>query len=165
MKSRRTINASRLSVIVLFMPLAACSEPAPKAMIPDPSDTSAVFIIVHKIGAKEPDRCVIKDERTIRELYDCVTPNEHSDEAGILVRTGPIIGKLGFQGPRGTTWVEFNDSGNNPLCFLVGGVAYARGGANYRNFRSDHKRLYGFDHEHISEGFSLYYKLLDLCAN
>ena len=106
---------------------------------------------------------MVADAATIREIIDCLTPSEPSDTFVGLMRG--VIHRVGFHGPRGITWVEFIDTGKNPLFFRVNGKTYVRGGHMYLGYQSDHRRLYGIDSHAIDESMAFYHKLEQICSS
>ena len=136
----------------------------PKATIPELAETLSVHIILYnETGSKIICQGVVKDKIHVQEIRECLIPNEYSKSAAGLMRSGPVIGKVGIKGPQETTWIEFVDSGKNPLCFQIGENAYLRGGVGYEGYLGDHKRLYGIDSEDVAESKLFYEKLLSIC--
>ena len=163
MRKRISTSNTWLSVTSLMLSIAACSGP-PKGTIPGLRETSSVSINLYdRANSKVLCRCGIEDRPTIEAILDCLTPHEPSDTAAGLMHSGPVIGKLGFQGPNGTTWVEFVDPGKNALCFTIGETAHIRTRPDLRSYRSDHRRLYGIDSEWVDEGQLFYEKLMQIC--
>ena len=162
--SRRSTGPALWACLVLPLAVAACGGPSIEGTIPNPAETQSVSIIVYNLyGTEVVGRRVVEDEPTIREIYGRLTPYELSEFAEGQMRWGFVIGKLGITGPKGTTWVEFVDAGQNPLCFRAKGRSFHRGGANYHGYRADHKRLDGLDTAHVDEGKMFYEKLLKIC--
>jgi len=149
---------------VLFLIVTGCGKPLPKASIPELGEIVSMSIILYdETDSKIICQGIVKDRNHIEEIRECLVPNEYSKDAAGLMLSGPIIGKVGIKGPRGTTWIEFVGSGKNPLCFRVGANSYLRGGVAYKGYLGDHERLYGIDSEDIAEGKCFHKKLMDIC--
>ncbi len=123
-------------------------------------ETESVSITLYNdVGNVVVRNFEINDARKIREIIDCMTPYMN---AGRGMR-GPIVGRLEFHGPRGTTLVEFPIAGMNQLVFFVDAKTLVRDAPGYRGRLSDHKRLYDLDQDVVDESRCFYRKLLQFC--
>lgn len=159
------IQGKYLLLFIIFVPcFVSCSKSPPQASLPNPSKTLAISIVLLDSGSGQiVSRCTVKNRENIQHIYECLVPNELVTYEKSMVYHGLIIGKLGFLTSKGTTWVEFIDPGMNPLSFRVGEDEYIRGGTAYREYRSDHKKLYGIDSDRVAEGKVFYDKLINIC--
>ncbi len=163
MKTRYRAGAVGATAAVLILFIVVRDEMRSTDPIPSPEEISSVSLILYDdLGDQLVSQRIIEDKNTIRVIHDCLIPNERSQNAARLLSSGPVIGKLGFQSARETTWVEFVDAGKNPLCFRVGKDTYLRGGTNYREYVADHKRLYDVESENVDESKLFYQKLFEI---
>jgi hypothetical protein len=159
------VSARRLWLIALTLLVTACNTWSPNSAIPEVGETLTVSVILYddEASGRIVSQCTVKDSLIVREIHDSLTPSEFVDPVKSMMNAGPVIGKIGFQGAKTITWVEFVDPGKNPLSFRIGDMTYLRGGSQYKNYQADHKRLYGLDETMIDEGRALYDKLIRLC--
>lgn len=143
-----------------------CQRPSDTVPMPDKPDTSSASVVLYdESGVNVVSQCLIEDAATIRKIQERLSPAERSEAAEGLMKSGPVIGKIGMRGPRGTTWIEFVDPGMNPLCFRIGADSYIRKRATLADYRADHIRLYGIDAERVDEAMLLYDSLLEACKS
>ncbi|MDR3620696.1 MAG: hypothetical protein P4L85_15195 [Paludisphaera borealis] len=155
-----SILALGLTIVWLLNSRTSASADLPDAV---EVEVMEVSLRVREFGLADVTNCRI-DEKHFATVLDCLKPSESSAFAREMT-VFPNMGEIRIRMKNGRTRrVDFVDAGKNPLCFMVDGAAFLRGGHDYPNYREDHLRLYKLPSEAIDEALSFAYKLHEICT-